>query len=133
MTKKEQLKQKENEFYSLQDTYKTTDDPSIKKQCWDKMFLLMLDAVTAAIKTKLRDVMRTDIDELALDATCQVMNRYINIENYTVQYLLATARFAAIGVLYNEKQKFYDRLLSLDKWESLQYAKENNMENRRRK
>lgn len=127
MTKKERLKQKENEFYSLQDTYRTTDSPSIKKQCWDRMFVLMLHAVTAAIKSKLKGVLRNDIEDLALEATCQVMNRYTTIENYAVQYLLATARFAAIGVLYNEKQQFYDKMLSLDGYLAYQYAKENNM------
>lgn len=121
------LKTDEYYFYYVQRMYNSSTDPKEKKKYWDQMFYMMLRAITAAIKKKLVNVKRDDIDELALDATCQVMNRYLKPEGYEVQYLLACAHWSAIGVLYNGKQKFKDDCISYEEWESYQYAKENNM------
>lgn len=108
---KTELKELEKKFYVLQDKYNETKSRS----AWNEMYLIVLRAVTAAIKQKLVGLpKRNDIDELSLDATNRIMNRYLKPEGYHVQYLLATARFAAVGVLYDKKLQFNDQLLSLD-------------------
>ena len=126
MKSKNVLKQQEMELYKLQDEfyYNGTN----KKEIWDKMFFMVLEAVTYAIKKKLIGIVRNDIDDLALDATCQIMNRYNKSDGYRIKYLLTTANYAAIGVLYNQKQIFLDRtsFISFESWQSWQLANEKN-------
>lgn len=109
LTKQEQ-KRIEAEFYQVQKHWHENND----KKSWDRMFEIMLNAITVSIKKKLMNVKRTDIDELALDATCQVMARFQKNPNYNVDRLLCASHYASLGILYNEKQKFYDRQASLE-------------------
>lgn len=120
LSSKEQ-KQLEAEFYEAQDSYLKDGN----KAAWDKMFFIMHNAIIFALKKQLLNVKRTDIDDLALDATCQVMYRYKKPEGYKVDYLLTVARFAAMGVLHNDRQKFHDSTLSYEEYVAFELAKEN--------
>ena len=120
MTKKEQLKLEEEEFYKTQDEYLRTGS----KLAWDKMWFQMNKAIGAALKKRLTGIKRNDVDELTMDATIQVMNRYKKPNGYKVQNLLCCAHWAALGVLCNEKQKRIDQELSYEAYLEYEYANE---------
>ena len=88
------------------------------------MFFILHNAILAAIKKCLIGVKRNDVEDLAMDATIQVMKRYKKHAYYEIKYLLTSARFAAIGILYNKKQMFYDSITSLEDWNRIQLEKE---------
>ena len=120
LSSKEQ-KQSEAEFYEAQDSYLKDGN----KKAWDKMFIIINNAIISALKKQLFNIKRTDINDLALDAACQVMSRYEKPEGYKVKYLLTVARFAAMGVLHNGRQKFHDSILSYEECVAFDLAKEN--------
>lgn len=122
---KQRLKEIENRFYILQKQYYSLkDNKDEQKKVWDQMFFILHNAILAAIKKCLIGVKRNDVEDLAMDATIQVMNRYKKHAYYEIRYLLASARFAAIGILYNKKQMFYDSITSLEDWNRIQLEKE---------
>ena len=122
---KQKLKEIENRFYVLQKQYYSLkDNKDEQKKVWDQMFFILHNAILAAIKKCLIGVKRNDVEDLAMDATIQVMTRYKKHAYYEIKYLLTSARFAAIGILYNKKQMFYDSITSLEDWNRIQLEKE---------
>ena len=118
------LKCKEYKFYYTQNLYLNSTDEKIKKESFEKMFFMVHFAVEVALKKRLRPlsrqgVIRHDFDDLAMDATINVMNRYKKPKGYKVLYLLTTADYAALGILHNPRQKFWDNQVSYEAW--LQY------------
>lgn len=104
------LKKLDEEFQLCQLNWHETKG----KSEWDRMFILTHFAVSNSIKKRLKRIKRDDFDDLCLEATAQIMNRYVKNENYNINYLPCIASYAAIQVLYNDKQKFQDSVLSLD-------------------
>lgn len=119
---KDNLKQKELEFYKLQEHYLEYQD----KNSWDKMWMFVQKAVEAAIKQKLHGVVRKDVDDLISQATINIMSRYKRPQSYKIEYLLTTARFAALGVLYTKKQKRIDQEISYEAWCAYELKQEGN-------
>lgn len=109
LTRKE-LKQKNLDFQSFQEDWHKTKS----KEAWDKMFMSVAFASETAIKKLLKTVYRDDYKDLALDAAIIIMNRYVKDENYKIDHLPTVARWAAISVLYNDKQKAIDKEISYD-------------------
>ncbi|CAJ0610707.1 unnamed protein product [Cylicocyclus nassatus] len=118
---KQNLKEKELEFYRVQDHWLEHKD----KESWDQMWMFVQRAVEAAIKQKLHGVVRRDVDDLVMTATVNIMARYKRPQGYKIEYLLTTARFGAIGVLYNSKQKQIDQETSYEAWTTYQLKQEN--------
>ena len=100
---KQKLKEIENRFYILQKQYYSLkDNKDEQKKVWDQMFFILHNAILAAVKKCLIGVKRNDVEDLAMDATIQVMTRYKKHAYYEIKYLLTSARFAAIGILYKD-------------------------------
>lgn len=106
---KEEQKELVKEYMECQSEYAKTKDI----EAYQRMFCIMLDMTSNALKKMLKGVRRTDIDELSTDACISIMNRYFKGE-YHVKYPLTVARNAVVSVLYSKKQKFQDKLLSYD-------------------
>lgn len=109
------LKCLEYEFYRDQKEYNQTKS----KQAWDRMFHHIHFAVYTAMKARMRSlsrkgVIRDDLDDLVMDATVNIMERYTKPKGYEIKYLLTTADYAALGALHNPKQKFFDSQISLE-------------------
>lgn len=109
------LKEKEQEFYKVQENWNLYH----RKEDSDKLFFYIYDAVSAAIKQKLIGITRNDVDDLIMNATLTVFARYKKDKPYYLSHLLTGAHYAALGVLYNDKQKFDDGLLALDDFYSI--------------
>lgn len=109
------LKCLEYEFYRDQKEWLSNRN----KQAWDRMFHHIHFAVYTAMKARMRTlsrkgVVRDDLDDLVMDATANIMERYTKPKGYEIRYLLTTADYAALGALHNPKQKFWDSQISLE-------------------
>ena len=120
------LKCQEYEFYYTQDLYIKTSD----NKYFNKMFMMVKTAVEVALKKRLgalarkgavRHNMSDDLYDFTMTATCNIMSRYKKPKGYRIQYLLVTADYAALGVLHNERQKFWDKQISLESWDNYEY------------
>lgn len=125
-----ELKCQEYEFYYYQNLYLCSDDEKLKKKYFDKMFLLVKFAVETALKKRLGKLFRKgavrpnmveDVYDFTMTATANIMSRYKKPKGYRIQYLLVTADYAALGVLHNERQKFWDKQISLESWDNYEY------------
>lgn len=117
-------KMKELDFYHQQNIYNKTQS----KESLDKMFFYVKDAVESSIKKKLNGVKRKDVDDLVMDATLYVMQRYDKNPKYHIDYLLTAAHFASLYILYNKKQKMLDNELSLETYYTNFYLTNNKEE-----
>lgn len=121
-----ELKLKEMDFYSIQNLYLTTDSEEVKKKCFDGMFMMVRFAVETAIKLRLgklatMGVKRNDLYDLIMNATLKIMSRYKKPNGYRIEYLLTTADYAALGVLHNKRQQFWDSQISYEGWLEYKY------------
>lgn len=121
-----ELKCQEYEFYYTQDLYIKTSD----NKYFNKMFMMVKTAVEVALKKRLgaltrkgavRPNMADDLYDFTMTATANIMSRYKKPKGYRIKYLLVTADYAALGVLHNERQKFWDRQISLESWDNYEY------------
>ena len=126
-----ELKCQEYEFYYNQNLYLRETDEKLKKKYYDKMFLLVKFAVETALKKRLgklirkgavRPNMAEDIYDFTIGATLNIMNRYKKPKGYKIKYLLTTADYAALGILHNPRQKFWDSQISLESWQNYEYG-----------
>lgn len=99
-------KEEEEYFYKVQETYLATGE----KEAWHQMFFIIQKCIKSAILKCLKrtQVKRDDLDDLVMDATLRLMQRYLRPQKHIVTHLLTSARFEALNVLYNPKQKFND-------------------------
>lgn len=123
------LKCREFDFYRIQNEYLKETDPDKKKKCFDKMFFYVLDAVKAAVKTRLgklarQGVFRNDEYDLVMNATMNIMERYTKPKGYRIKYLLACADYSALGVLHNARQAFWDKQISWESWQKYELGRE---------
>lgn len=127
------LKCKEYEFYYTQNLYIKSTDEKLKKKYYDKMFFMVQFAVENALKIRLGKLARKgliransseDFYDFTMGATLNIMNRYKKPKGYKILYLLTTADYAALGILHNPRQKFWDCMLSYEALEDYDYCKE---------
>lgn len=118
------LKKTENKYYALQKHYNETGD----QKDYEEMFFIMQFAIENSIKKKLKGITRTDIYDLTMDATVNVMARYRADQKYSIQYLLTAAHYAALGILYNKKTKQADQTTSYESLLDSQLLEEKNYE-----
>ena len=125
------LKCQEYEFYYNQNLYLKETDEKLKKKYFDKMFLLVKFAVETALKKRLGKLIRKgavrpnmveDVYDFTIGATINIMSRYKKPNGYRIKYLLTTADYAALGILHNPRQKFYDSQISLESWQNYEYG-----------
>ena len=125
------LKCQEYEFYYNQNLYLKETDEKLKKKYFDKMFLLVKFAVETALKKRLGKLIRKgavrpnmveDVYDFTIGATANIMSRYKKPQGYRIKYLLTTADYAALGILHNPRQKFYDSQISLESWQNYEYV-----------
>ena len=128
-----ELKCQEYEFYYNQNLYLCSDDEKLKKKYFDKMFLLVKFAVETALKKRLGKLIRKgavrpnmveDVYDFTIGATINIMSRYKKPQGYKIKYLLTTADYAALGILHNPRQKFWDCQISLESWQQYEYKGE---------
>lgn len=83
------------------------------------MFSIANDCMLNTLKKKAGGK-RFDLEELALDGTCILMNRIKNgtrkVEDWRVEYLATCCHFIALKLLYNDQQKWEDKVVSLDEY-----------------
>lgn len=118
------LKKTEQKYYTLQKHYNETGD----QKDFEEMFFIMQFAIENSIKKKLKGITRTDIYDLTMDATVNVMARYRADQKYNIQYLLTAAHYAALGILYNKKTKQADQTTSYESLLDSQLLEEKNYE-----
>lgn len=127
------LKCKEYEFYYTQNLYIKSTDEKLKKKYYDKMFFMVQFAVENALKIRLGKLARKgavrhniaeDFYDFTMGATLNIMNRYKKPKGYKILYLLTTADYAALGILHNPRQQFWDCMLSYEALEDYDYCKE---------
>lgn len=127
------LKCKEYEFYYTQNLYIKSTDEKLKKKYYDKMFFMVQFAVENALKIRLGKLARKgavrrniaeDFYDFTMGATLNIMNRYKKPKGYKILYLLTTADYAALGILHNPRQKFWDNQMSLESWQLYEYGEE---------
>jgi hypothetical protein len=118
------LKKTETKYYALQKHYNETGD----QKDFEEMFFIMQFAIENSIKKKLKGITRTDIYDLTMDATVNVMARYRADQKYNIQYLLTAAHYAALGILYNKKTKQADQTTSYESLLDSQLLEENHYE-----
>lgn len=128
-----ELKCQEYEFYYTQNLYIKSDNEALKKKYFDKMFFMVQRAVEAALKARLGKLARKgmirpnsseDLYDFTISATVNIMSRYKKPKGYQILYLLTTADYAALGILHNPRQKFWDRTVSYEALEDYDYCKE---------
>lgn len=128
-----ELKCQEFEFYYTQNLYIKSDNEALKKKYFDKMFFMVQRAVEAALKTRLGKLARKglirpnsseDLYDFTISATANIMSRYKKPKGYKILYLLTTADYAALGILHNPRQQFWDKQISLESWEQYEYGEE---------
>lgn len=128
-----ELKCQEFEFYYTQNLYIKSDDEVLKKKYFDKMFFMVQRAVEAALKNRLGNLARKgmirpnsseDLYDFTISATVNIMSRYKKPKGYKILYLLTTADYAALGILHNPRQQFWDRMVSYEALEDYDYCKE---------
>ena len=128
-----ELKCQEYEFYYNQNLYLRETDEKLKKKYFDKMFLLVKFAVETALKKRLGKLIRKgavrpnmveDVYDFTVGATINIMSRYKKPQGYKIKYLLTTADYAALGILHNPRQKFWDSMISYEALEDYDYCKE---------
>ena len=126
-----ELKCQEYEFYYNQNLYLRETDEKLKKKYYDKMFLLVKFAVETALKKRLGNLIRKgavrpnmaeDVYDFTIGATINIMSRYKKPNGYRIKYLLTTADYAALGILHNPRQKFWDSQMSLESWQQYEYG-----------
>ena len=126
-----ELKCQEYEFYYNQNLYLRETDEKLKKKYYDKMFLLVKFAVETALKKRLGNLIRKgavrpnmaeDVYDFTIGATLNIMSRYKKPNGYRIKYLLTTADYAALGILHNPRQKFWDNQISLESWQQYEYG-----------
>lgn len=127
------LKCKEYEFYYTQNLYIKSTDEKLKKKYYDKMFFMVQFAVENALKIRLGKLARKgavrrniaeDFYDFTMGATLNIMNRYKKPKGYKILYLLTTADYAALGILHNPRQQFWDNQMSLESWQLYEYGEE---------
>lgn len=127
------LKCKEYEFYYTQNLYIKSTDEKLKKKYYDKMFFMVQFAVENALKIRLgklaskgavRHNIAEDFYDFTMGATLNIMNRYKKPKGYKILYLLTTADYAALGILHNPRQQFWDNQMSLESWQQYEYGEE---------
>lgn len=125
-----ELKCQEYEFYYNQNLYIKETDEKLKKKYYDRMFLLVKFAVETALKKRLGKLIRKgavrpnmveDVYDFTIGATVNIMSRYKKPQGYRIKYLLTTADYAALGILHNPRQKFWDNQISLESWQNYEY------------
>lgn len=128
-----ELKCQEFEFYYTQNLYIKSDDEVLKKKYFDKMFFMVQRAVEAALKNRLGKLARKgmirpnsseDLYDFTISATANIMSRYKKPKGYKILYLLTTVDYAALGILHNPRQQFWDKQISLESWEQYEYGEE---------
>ena len=127
------LKCQEYEFYYTQNLYIKSDNEVLKKKYFDKMFFMVQFAVENALKIRLGKLVRKgatrpnsseDLYDFTISATANIMSRYKKPKGYRILFLLTTADYAALGILHNPRQKFWDKQMSLESWEQYEYGEE---------
>lgn len=115
---KEQQKQADDRFRELCKEYETNKSKAI----WDELWMLVNQAAEATVKSMLKGVNATDIDELITDTTINTMNKikkeYEKNNHFELKYKLVTfCRSYALYPLYKPSKKMEDRCLSLEGWQ----------------
>lgn len=127
------LRCQEYEFYYTQDLYLKSTDTIQKKKYFDKMFFMVQFAVENALKKMfdrferkgaIRPNASEDLYDFTISATTNIMSRYKRPEGYKILYLLTTANYAALGVLHNKRQQFWDKQISYEALERYEYVEE---------
>ena len=75
-------------------------------------------------KGAVRPNMVEDVYDFTIGATLNIMSRYKKPQGYKIKYLLTTADYAALGILHNPRQKFWDSMVSYEALEDYDYCKE---------
>lgn len=112
---KEQIRERNSQFVTLQNEWKISND-SLK---WNQMWFIAYECLFNTLKKKAGGK-RTDLEELAMDGTIILMDRLKNgtrdTNDYRVEYLPTCMHYIAVKLLYNEQRKFDDKVESYDEY-----------------
>lgn len=123
------MEEREIDFQNTWDVWLNADDPIIKKEAQDHMFVLVKNACDACCKKKAVGIRLPDLEEKSLNATIKVMNKIIN-DNIRPEKISSYVYLWCIGELYNKKTKMWERSLSYeDVFDNYAYEYDNNQLN----
>ena len=115
---KEEIKQREIEFQTLQDDYFTNHSTS----AWDKMWSYVYDACLFSAKKQLK-VMTEDLEGKVMNAVCDVMTKIKDGEH--IRKLSNFVYWYVKGRLFDKKIQKNEQCLSYDWYISSLEEKEN--------
>ena len=105
MTDNEEFEQAQQQFLKTRN-----------KGNWSVMFMKVKNCCDVFIRKWLKNsgikISNEERDDIALSATCKIMNRFVKSKEYKILNLPTVCRLATMGELYKDKEKFYISLLS---------------------
>ena len=118
LTKEEQNKADEDFRYYC-DIYYSSSNEIECEQAWQKMFDLVYNASTSAVKMKLKGVKVFDIDNIICETACNVMKMIKKKKDKREVFVLKNRLVTLCGPyslypLYSKQQAFEDRCISLN-------------------
>lgn len=108
---KEEIEELNKRFLELQDLYK--DEPNNKK-VWDEMFFIAYDCALNTLKKKAGHY-RNDLEDLATDATCVLMERIKNgtrsCKDWRAGSLPTCLHYIVLKLLYEQQTVFEEKVI----------------------